>query len=312
VDLRGLRNYLEWRARSLGAGAERRAAHFLARFDGVPRPTSTDPVPPPAPLAIDLRGRVALVTGASGELGRVIARTLGRCGAHVAVHCHRGLERGETLRGEIARDGGRSCLVQADLTDADGAVRLRDEVTAQLGAVEIVVVSAVAQYDWRSVLAQPLADFDQQYRTSVLQTVLLAKTFAPGMIARSRGRIIGISTECALQAECNQGAYVAGKRGMDGVMRVLARELGPDGITVNQVAPGWMISDKHRASGTERQPRYEAHVPLRRRGTDEDVAHAVAFLASDLYRAAERLQSRFWTARRALRTLARRPLLGGA
>ena len=102
------------------------------------------------------------------------------------------------------------------------------------------------------------------------------------MIARRWGRIVGISTECAVHAEPNQGAYAAGKRGMDGVLRVLAKEIGPEGVTVNQVAPGWMISERDRLAGTERQPRYEARVPLRRRGEDADIAAAVAFLASDL------------------------------
>ena len=69
---------------------------------------------------------------------------------------------------------------------------------------------------------------------------------------------------------------------MDGIFRVMARELGPHRVTVNQVAPGWMISDKYRTEGTESQPDYEATVPLGRRGTDQDVANMVAFLASDL------------------------------
>ena len=85
-----------------------------------------------------------------------------------------------------------------------------------------------------------------------------------------------------MQCFPSQSAYVAGKRGMDGVLRCLAREVGPHGITVNQVAPGWMVSDRERASGNERRPDYEASVPMRRRGSDADIANAVTFLASDL------------------------------
>ncbi len=96
--------------------------------------------------------------------------------------------------------------------------------------------------------------------------------------------IIAINTECAMQCLPTQSAYVSGKRGMDGVLRVLAREVGSHNITVNQVAPGWTISDRDRREGTERQPEYEKNVPLRRRGEDSDVAHAVAFLASDMAR----------------------------
>ena len=116
----------------------------------------------------------------------------------------------------------------------------------------------------------------------MLHNVLMAKAFVPAMIRKGWGRVIAINTECAMQNTPNQSAYVSGKRGMDGVLRVLAREIGEHQITVNQVAPGWMISDKYRGTPEERQPEYEKNVPLKRRGYDQDVANAVAFLASDL------------------------------
>jgi len=102
------------------------------------------------------------------------------------------------------------------------------------------------------------------------------------MIERKWGRFVGINTECAMQNFPTQSAYVAGKRGMDGIYRVLAKEIGEHGITVNQVAPGWTISDRDRKNHTERQQSYEQSVPLKRRGTDQEIANAVAFLASDL------------------------------
>ena len=86
----------------------------------------------------------------------------------------------------------------------------------------------------------------------------------------------------AQEACPNQSAYISGKAGMDRVLRVLAKEVGPHQITVNQVAPGWMISDKYRGTPEEHPPEYEANVPLRRRGYDQDIANAVTFLASDL------------------------------
>jgi 3-oxoacyl-[acyl-carrier protein] reductase len=116
----------------------------------------------------------------------------------------------------------------------------------------------------------------------VLHNVLMAKAFVPAMVARGRGRVIAISTECAMQNAPSQSAYVSGKRGMDGVLRVLAKEVGRHNITVNQVAPGWTVSDRDRAAGTEVQEAYAAGVPLHRRGTDQEIANVVAFLASDL------------------------------
>jgi 3-oxoacyl-[acyl-carrier protein] reductase len=233
-------------------------------------------------IGIDLTDRVAVVTGASGELGRVIARTLGRAGAAVALHYFRGEQQAAALLRELRSGGVRAMTVQADVTSMDSVEAMRDAVAAELGTADVIVANAVIQYTWRPVLEQPIEDFESQFASCVLHSVHLVKAFAPGMIAVGRGRVIGINTECAMQCFETQSAYAAGKRGMDGLFRVLARELGPHGITVNQVAPGWMVSDRHRTERTERQPEYEAAVPLRRRGTDQDVANAVAYLASDL------------------------------
>jgi len=233
-------------------------------------------------MGIDLADRVAVVTGASGELGRVIARTLGSAGAAVAVHYHQGEARAAALVKELQSSGVKAIAVQADVTSMASVEAMHGAVTAELGTADVIVNNAVIQYKWRPVLEQPIEDFESQYASCVLHSVHMVKAFVPGMIALGRGRVIGINTECAMQCFETQAAYAAGKRGMDGLFRVLARELGPHGITVNQVAPGWMISDRHRSEGSERQPDYEAAVPLRRRGTDQDVANAVAFLASDL------------------------------
>ena len=233
-------------------------------------------------LGIDLTDRVVVVTGGSGELGRVIARTLGKAGAAVAIHYHQGEGRAAALVEELQSSGVRAMAVQADVTSMDSVAAMRDAVAEELGTADVIVDNAVIQYRWLPVLDQPIEDFSSQFASCVLHSVHMIKAFVPGMIELGRGRVIGINTECAMQCFETQAAYAAGKRGMDGLFRVLARELGPRGITVNQVAPGWMVSDRHRAERTERQPEYEAAVPLRRRGTDQDVASAVAFLASDL------------------------------
>jgi 3-oxoacyl-[acyl-carrier protein] reductase len=102
------------------------------------------------------------------------------------------------------------------------------------------------------------------------------------MIEKQWGRVIAINTECAMQNFPNQSAYVSGKRGMDGVLRVLAKEIGAHQITVNQVAPGWMISENSPDDDIDSSRAYKANIPLRRRGYDQDIANLVVFLASDL------------------------------
>lgn len=233
-------------------------------------------------MRIDLSNRIAVVTGGSGQLGRVMARTLAQCGADVAIHFHRNAMEAEILQREIADLGVRGMAVQADVTDLDSVMSMRDAIAAGLGAPHIVVNNAVIQYQWTTVLDQAVADYEGQFRSCVLHNVLMAKAFVPAMIDHGYGRIIAINTECAMENFPTQSAYVAGKRGMDGVLRVLAREVGEHQITVNQVAPGWTISDRDRAAGRERSPTYEQKVPLKRRGTDQEIANVVAFLASDL------------------------------
>jgi 3-oxoacyl-[acyl-carrier protein] reductase len=233
-------------------------------------------------IKLDLSNKTALVTGATGDLGRVITRTLARAGAAVAVHYNTKEKNAIELCAEVQARGGNAFAVKADVTDADSIFAMRDTVAAKLGAPHIIVNTAVIQYQWTSVLEQAPEDYESQFRSCVLHNVLMAKAFVPAMIERGWGRVIALNTECAMQCAPSQSAYVSGKRGMDGVLRVLAREVGPHGITVNQVAPGWMISDRDRAAGTERQPGYEMSVPLRHRGEDQEIANAVLFLASDL------------------------------
>ena len=139
--------------------------------------------------------------------------------------------------------GVRAISVQGDITQQADVQAMRERIETELGSPDILVNNAVIQYDWTSVLTQPLADYEGQFRSSVLHNVLMAQVFVPAMIERGWGRVIGINTECAMQNLPTQSAYVAGKRGMDGVLRVLAREVGEHQITVNQVAPGWMISE---------------------------------------------------------------------
>ena len=234
-------------------------------------------------LTLDLSNKIAVVTGATGQLGRVMVRTLAQCGADVAIHYLQNADKAAELKAEVEGIGRRVITIQADVTDRASVLALRDTVVEGLGVADVIVNNAVISSPWKSVLEQSPEAYEGQFQSCVLHNVLMAQAFVPGMIAGGKGgRVIGINTECAMQNFPTQSAYVAGKRGMDGVLRVLAKEVGTHGITVNQVAPGWTISDNDRASGSEAQPDYEKAVPLGRRGTDQEIANVVAFLASDL------------------------------
>ncbi len=233
-------------------------------------------------MNIDLSGRIALVTGATGELGRVMVRTLAQCGADVIVHYLNNVEKATMIKNDIVSLGRRAMIVQGDVGDYPSILRIKDRILKEMGIPNIIVCNAVAQYTWTSILEQAPEDYQSQFQSCVMQNVYMAKAFVPDMIKMCYGRFIGINTECSMQNTPNQSAYVAGKRGMDGVLRVLAKEIGYHQITVNQVAPGWTISDKDREAGTEHSPEYIRSVPLNRRGTDQEIANVVAFLASNL------------------------------
>ena len=228
-------------------------------------------------MNINLKGQVALVTGASGQLGRVMAKTLAECGADVIVHYVQNKAKAEELAAEI-----KGIAVQADITNEASVMKMKDEVLQKFSHVDIVVNNAVIQYQWTSILEQSLEDFSSQFESCTMQSVLMGKAFLPAMIEKKAGRFIGINTECSALCNANSGAYAAAKRGMDGLYRVLAKEVGGSGVTVNQVSPGWTISDRDRENGTEIAPDYSQKVPLNRRGTDQEIANVVLFLASNL------------------------------
>ena len=189
-----------------------------------------------AGLAVDLTGRVALVTGATGQLGRAMVRVLATAGADIAVHYRGNQGKADELCAQVQAMGRRSCAVHGMIDDEQSVAAIQVAIAAELGHVDIVVANAVQQYEWTSVMEQAISDYESQFRTCVLQNVLLAKAFVPGMAERGWGRIVAISSVCAMECASGQSAYDSGKRGMDGVLRVLAREVGPQGITVVRLA----------------------------------------------------------------------------
>lgn len=233
-------------------------------------------------LKIDLSGKIAVVTGATGELGPAMVLTLAKAGADIVINYHKNESKAEEIENKAISLGVRAIKVQADVTNFDSVLAMRNAIVKALGHPDIIVNNAVSAYKWKTILEQAPEDYEDQFKSCVMHNVHMVKAFVPSMIKKKWGRVIAINTECSMQNLPTQSAYVSGKRGMDGVLRVLAREVGEHQITVNQVAPGWTISDRDRCKGTERQPEYEKNVALKRRGDEQEIANVVAFLASDL------------------------------
>jgi len=234
------------------------------------------------PLEINLKGHLALVTGASGQLGRVMARTLAACGADVVVHYHHSESAAQSVLRDVLAKDVQGMIVTADVTSQTSIQTMAHTVVETMGSPDIVVANAVIQIDpWQSVLEESPADYLSQFESCVMQSVYLAKAFIPAMMDKGYGRMIAINTECAIESAADSSAYVAGKRGLDGIVRTLAKEVGAYGITVNQIAPGWTLSERSHEF-PEDDSAYIRTVPLGRRGTDQEIANVVAFMASDL------------------------------
>lgn len=224
---------------------------------------------------------VALVTGSSRGLGRVIARRLARDGLVVAVNGHHDDADLKTAAEGILAEGGKAAAFAADVTDRRQVGELVDGVTALLGPITVLVLNAtgpqpeapVSQVDWPDHLAQ--LDF------FVRSPVLLGHAALPGMRARGFGRIVHIDSEVADRPPSGRSAYATAKSAQIGLTRAWARELAPDGITVNTVAPGFIPVERHAEVDEEEREAYRATVPSGRLGTPEDVAAAVSFFASE-------------------------------
>jgi len=224
---------------------------------------------------------VALVTGASRGLGAAIARRLAADGWAVAVNFRSGTELAREVVEDIRNAGGIAMPFAADVTDEMSVINLVDEITARLGSVEVLVANAtgpqpriaVEDLTWQAHLDQ--LEFFVKSPTFLLQAVL------PGMKARHRGRVIQIGSDMFERALPGMSAYVAAKGAQMGLTRSWARELGPAGITVNLVAPGWIPVERHADTSAKDLRDYVTEIPLNRIGRPEDVATAVSFLASD-------------------------------
>ncbi|WP_327580632.1 SDR family oxidoreductase [Nonomuraea sp. NBC_00507] len=221
---------------------------------------------------------VALVTGASRGLGAVIARRLAADGLAVAVNAGKDADGVQQVVDALRAAGGVAEGFLADVTEESGVAGLVERIAGRLGPVDVLVANATGP--------QPLIPMEDltweahldQLRFFVKSPTLLVQAVLPGMRERGGGRVIQIGSDVVDRNLPGMSAYIAAKSAQHALTEAWARELGPYGVTVNVVAPGWIPVERH--TGLD-QSGYLEEVPLRRMGTPEDVAAAVSFLASD-------------------------------
>lgn len=228
-----------------------------------------------------LDGRVALVTGSSTGLGKAIAIALGKAGATVAMNYYNNDERAAQALQEFREAGGTGEMFKANVIDPDDVNRLYEEIKTKLGPIDILVCNAtpdqpqkpIEEYDW--AFYQSMLDF------FIKSPYLLSLACLPHMKQQQWGRIINITSEVFQQGVSPFTAYVAAKGGQTGFCRSLARELAPDQITVNMVAPGWIPVERHEKDPQELKDGYFANIPMQRWGVPDDIGAAVCFYASE-------------------------------
>jgi 3-oxoacyl-[acyl-carrier protein] reductase len=226
-----------------------------------------------------LEGRIALVTGASQGIGRACAIALARAGANVAVAA-RNEAKLEEVVGEITANGGNAKAFALDVASEESIKTTAKAILAHFGSVHILVNNAGITRD-TLLLRMKRADWDDVMTTNLTGTFLLTQALVGSMMKARWGRIINISSIVGETGQAGQANYAASKAGLIGFTKSVARELASRNITSNAVAPGFVETAMTGILDEKQRTAMMSQIPLNRAGTEEDVAHAVRFLASD-------------------------------
>lgn len=227
-----------------------------------------------------LKGRCAIVTGATRGIGKAIAIKLASLGADIVINYRKSEEEAKEVQKEIDSLGVKSLLVQADISIEEDAKRLIDEAKKNFGKIDILVNNAGIVKD-NLIVRMKKEDFDKVIDVNLKGTFNCMKQVTPIMMKQRQGKIINMSSVIGLVGNAGQSNYAAAKAGIIAMTKSLAKELGGRNIQINAVAPGFI--DTAMTEGLSDKVKEEAlkQIPLKKFGKPEDVAKAVAFLASE-------------------------------
>ena len=227
-----------------------------------------------------LEGKTAIVTGASGGIGKAIAIALAKEGASVAVHFHGNEEKALLVKKEIEEAGGKAEVFRANVADFEECNALVKAAAKTFGSIDILVNNAGITKDGL-MLRMKENDFDAVIDVNLKGTWNCMKHATKLMMKQKYGRIVSMSSVVGVMGNAGQVNYAASKSGIIGMTMSLAREVGSRGITVNAVAPGFIQTAMTDVLSDDIKEQMKSQIPLGAFGSVQDIANAVVFLASD-------------------------------
>ena len=227
-----------------------------------------------------LQGKIAVVTGSSRGIGAAIARELAAQGATVVLNHRDSAAQAEAVIAEIVAAGGQAVAIQADVSSFAEAQRLIKETVERFGHIDILVNNAGTTRDML-IMMMPEADWDLVIQTNLKSAFNCSKAAVRPMMKQRFGRIINITSVSGLAGQAGQTNYSASKAGMIGFTKALAKEVGPRGITVNAIAPGFVPTVLTDVLNEDQKRAIISMTPLGRFAKPEEIAYATAFLADE-------------------------------
>lgn len=227
-----------------------------------------------------LQGKIAVVTGASRGIGRVIALKMASAGATVVINYNGSADRAEEVRREIEEQGGTAITCQCDVSDFSSCEKFIKEVADTYGRIDILVNNAGITRDGL-LMKMSEEDFDSVLDTNLKGTFHCIRFVSRLMLKQRSGRIINMSSVSGVMGNAGQANYSASKAGVIGLTKAAARELAARHITVNAIAPGFIDTEMTAVLSESVKAEAVKQIPLGSFGKPEDVAHLAVFLASD-------------------------------
>ena len=229
---------------------------------------------------MSFENKTAVITGASRGIGLAVARKLASQGANIAIIYVGDQETGENAKKEIEQIGVKVGLYYCDVSDFEASKACVDQIIEEFGGIDILVNNAGIVRD-KLALKMTEEDFDAVINVNLKGTFNMIKHTYTHFMKKRAGKIVNVSSIVGLTGNAGQANYSASKAGVVGITKSIAKELAARGVTVNAVAPGFILTDMTSSLSEKVKEQFENSIPMRKGGKPEDVANVISFLCSD-------------------------------